>query len=48
MDKAESDRKNKMGEKADTEPAKKKGFYEEIYDSNKAIDVKSAWTTTSI
>ena len=40
MDKAESDRKSKIGEKAETQE-KKKNMYEELYD-NKPIDVKSA------
>jgi len=42
MDKAEKERKNKMGEQAEAEPAKKKNMYEELYDNNKAVDVKSA------
>ena len=44
MDKAESDRKAKMGEKEEQGAPKKKNFYEELYDgtANKAIDVKSA------
>lgn len=42
MDKAEDNRKNKIGEKTDDKTTKSKNMYEELYD-NKSVDVKSAW-----